>query len=82
VPSIFLPRRRREPATGLFGPLTRLELLALAAKLREGKITARHSALQCRSLRTAWNMIKLSNSLTDLEDEANQALAHHDPSSA
>lgn len=82
MPGIFLRPPRRGPATDLFGPLTRLELLVLAAKLRQGKITARHSALQCRSLHTAWNMIRLSNGLAGLEDEANQALAHHDPSSA
>jgi hypothetical protein len=46
VPGVFLRPRRRGPATDLFGALTRLERLVLAAKLRQGKITARQSALQ------------------------------------
>ena len=82
MPGTSLRPRHPTSATGLFGPLTRLELLVLATKLREGKISARQSALRCRSLHKAWNMIKLSNSLADLEDEANQALAHLYPSSA
>jgi hypothetical protein len=75
--SFFLRQRRLESATDLFGPLTRLELLVLATKLREGRISARRSALRCRSLPVAWNMIRLSSSLADLEDEVNQALARY-----
>jgi hypothetical protein len=75
--SFFLRQRRPEPATDLFGPLTRLELLVLATKLHEGRISARRSALRCRSLSAAWNMIRLSSSLADLEDEVNQALARY-----
>ena len=75
--SFFLRQRRPEPATDLFGPLTRLELLVLATKLHEGRISARRSALRCRSLPAAWNMISFSSSLADLEDEVNQALARY-----
>ena len=75
--SFFLRQRRPESATDLFGPLTRLELLVLATKLHEGRISARRSALRCRSLPAAWNMIRLSSSLADLEDEVNQALARY-----
>jgi len=75
--SFFVRQRRPEPATDLFYPLTRLELLVLAAKLRDGRISARRSVLRCRSLPSAWNMIRLSNSLADLEDEVSEALAHY-----
>jgi hypothetical protein len=76
VPGSFFRRQRRpEPVTDLFLPLTRLELLVLAAKLREGRISARRSVLRCRSLPAAWNMIRLSSSIADLEDEVSQALA-------
>ena len=78
MPGIFFSRQQRpEPATDLFDPLTRLELLVLAAKLREGRISARRGALRCRSLPAAWNMIRLTCSLADLEDEINQALARY-----
>jgi hypothetical protein len=78
VQGSFFPRQQGpEPATDLFGPLTRLELLVLAAKLREGRISARRSVLRCRSLPAAWKMIRLINSLADLEDEVNQALARY-----
>ena len=78
VPGSFLMRQRcPDPATDLFGPLTRLELLVLATKLHEGRISARRSALRCRSLPAAWNMISFSSSLADLEDEVNQALARY-----
>jgi hypothetical protein len=75
--SFFRHQLPPEPATDLFDPLTRLELLVLAGKLREGRISARRSILRCRSLPAAWNMIRLSNSLADLEDEVNQALARY-----
>jgi hypothetical protein len=75
--TFFLRQLRPKPATDLFDPLTRLELLVLAGKLREGRISARRSALRSRSLPAAWNMIRLSNSLADLEDEVNQALARY-----
>jgi hypothetical protein len=78
VPGSFFRRQLRpRPATDLFDPLTRLELLVLAGKLREGRISARRRILRCRSLPAAWNMIRLSNSLADLEDEVNQALARY-----
>jgi hypothetical protein len=78
VPSSFLRPRRPESATDdLFGPLTRLELLVLAAKLHEGRTSARRRALRCRSLPASWNMIRLSNGLADLEDEVNEALARY-----
>ena len=78
MPSTFFLRQRLpEPATDLFYPLTRLELLVLAAKLRAGRISARRRALRCRSLPAAWKMIRLSSSLADLEDEVNQALARY-----
>jgi hypothetical protein len=75
--SLFLRQRHPEQATDLFHPLTRLELLVLAIKLREGRILARRNALRCRSLPAVWNMIKLSNSLADLEDEVTEALSRY-----
>jgi hypothetical protein len=75
--SFSLRQRSAEPATDLFHPLTRLELLVLAAKLHEGRISARRGALRCRSLPAAWSAIRLSNSLADLEDEVDQALARY-----
>jgi hypothetical protein len=78
VPGRFL--RPLHPALvtdDLFGPLTRLELLVLAAKLHEGRTSARRRAVRCRSLPGAWNMIRLSNGLADLEDEINEALARY-----
>ena len=75
--SLFLHQRYPEHATDLFHPLTRLELLVLAIKLREGRIVARRSVLRCRSLPAAWSMIRLGNSLADLEDEVIQALARY-----
>jgi hypothetical protein len=78
VPGSFFRRQLRpRSATDLFDPLTRLELLVLAGKLREGRISARRGILRCRSLSAAWNMIRFSNSLADLEDEVNQALARY-----
>jgi len=58
----------------MFDRLTMLELLVLAAKLREGRIAARQTALRCRSLPAAWNMIRLSSSLAQLEHEVYQVL--------
>ena len=75
--SFFLHLGCLQPAKGLFGPLTRLELLVLAGKLREGRISTRRSILRCHSLPAAWNIIRLSNSLADLQDEVNQALARY-----
>lgn len=75
--TLYLRQRLPAPATDLFDPLTRLELLVLAARMHEGRILARRGALRCRSLPAVWNMIRLSNSLADLEDEVNQALARY-----
>jgi len=78
VPGSFFRRQLRpEPAPDLFDPLTRLELLVLAGKLREGRISARRSILRCRSLPAAWNMVRLGNSLADLENEVNQVLGRY-----
>lgn len=66
-----------DSAPRTFEQLTTLELLVLSAKLRGGVRRARRAALRCRSPRQVWTMITLSNSLADLGDDVNRALARH-----
>ena len=77
MPRLFFLPRHRDSAGDMFDRLTMLELLVLAAKLREGRIAAREGALRCRSLPAAWKMIRLSNSLAQLEHEVYQTLTRY-----
>jgi hypothetical protein len=61
-------------APGTFERLSRLELLVLSAKLRNGSCRARQAALRSRSFPEIWAMIRLSNHLTDLGHEVNHLL--------
>ncbi len=62
----------RAPDT--FEELSRLELLVLSAKLQNGSCRARQAALRSRSFPEIWAMIRLSNHLSDLGQDVNQAL--------
>jgi hypothetical protein len=77
VPGMFFLPRQRDSAGDMFDRLTMLELLVLAAKLRAGRIAARDGALRCRSLPAAWKMIRLSNSLAELEHDVFRALTRY-----
>ena len=62
-------------APGMFERLSRLELLVLSAKLRNGSGRARQAALRSRSFPEIWAMIRLSNHLADLGHDVNHVLA-------
>ena len=66
-----------ELAPGTFEPLSRLELLVLSAKLRNGSCRARQAALRSRSFPEIWAMVRLSNHLADLGHEVSHALSRH-----
>lgn len=55
--------------------LTHLELLALSTKLRTGKRRALQAAMRSRSMPEIWEMIRLTNDLTELGEDVNRALA-------
>ena len=59
---------------GTFEGLSRLELLVLSAKLRNGSCRARQAALRSRSFPEIWAMIRLSNHLADLGQDVNHVL--------
>ncbi len=46
----------------------------LSAKLQNGSCRARQAALRSRSFPEIWAMIRLSNHLSDLGQDVNQAL--------
>ena len=62
-------------APGMFEGLSRLELLVLSAKLRNGSGRARQAALRSRSFPEIWTLIRLSNHLADLGHDVNHVLA-------
>ena len=55
--------------------LTQRELLASSTKLRTGKRRALQAAMRSRSMPEIWEMIRLTNDLTELGDDVNRALA-------
>jgi hypothetical protein len=55
--------------------LTHLELLTLSTKLRAGKRRALQAAMRSRSMPEIWEMIRLTNDLTELGEDVNRALA-------
>lgn len=61
-------------APGTFEGLSKLELLVLSAKLRNGSCRARQAALRSRSFPEIWAMIRLSNHLSDLGQDVNHVL--------
>lgn len=61
-------------APGTFEQLTRLELLALTAKMCNSKRRALQVAVHSRSLAEIWDMIRLMNDLADLADDLDQSL--------
>jgi hypothetical protein len=62
-------------APGMFEGLSRLELLVLSVKLRNGSCRARQAALRSRSFPEIWAMIRLGNHLADLGHDVNHVLA-------
>ena len=62
------------PVPGTFEGLSRLELLVLSAKLRNGSHRARQAALRSQSFPEIWAMIRLSNHLSDLGNDVNHVL--------
>jgi hypothetical protein len=59
---------------GTFEQLTRLELLALTAKLCNSKRRAMQVAVHSRSLGEVWDMIRLINDLADVADDLDRSL--------
>jgi hypothetical protein len=72
------PAQWRPPPDGLpSGQFAYLELLVLSSKLRSGKRRALRAAMHSRSMAEIWDMIRVSNDLTDLEDDVSQALGRY-----
>jgi hypothetical protein len=68
------PPSRPDAAPRPFERLTRLELLVMATKLRDGRRRTVRVALRARSLRDMWGMLGVCNELADLGDDVDAAL--------
>jgi hypothetical protein len=64
-----------DPLPGTYKQLTQRELLTLSTKLRTGKRRALQAAMRSRSMPEIWEMIRLTNDLTELGEDINRALA-------
>jgi hypothetical protein len=71
--SFIWPAREALPCA--YKQLTHLELLTLSTKLRTGKRRALQVAMRSRSMPEIWEMIRLSNDLTELGEDVSRALA-------
>jgi hypothetical protein len=52
-------------------------LLVLSSKLRTAKSRALRAAMHSRSMAEIWDMIRVSNDLTDLGEDVSRALARY-----
>ena len=76
-PLVQFPSDERPGPPCTFEQLAYLELLVLSSKLRTGKRRALRAAMRSRSMAEIWDMIRISNDLTDLGEDVGRALARY-----